>query len=214
MNVVNRQEAEKPHQKSPSPEKGFSRSESLMGGGGWWVKGKETPLGFFAGRFAFVIVGSMVIIMTLISCFMLWVSTNEPYLQPSITDETLHVNKVYLQFDGSTTFQELAMGNQPADIIDAEVLQVSPSKPFKVIFTPKQLDIPERYQVKLRETGQEPAGVFSRQPKFLKETIDGSFYSLTLTPNAPLPAGKYEIEFPDSGMFGGKWFAYFTINGK
>lgn len=186
--------------------------QPLMGGGGWWVRGRETKIGFFAGRFAFVVVGAMVIIMTLISVFMLWVSFNEPYLQPSVVDETLHQNKTYLQFEGESIYHELALGNQPADIIADEVTQIPKNKAFKIIFTPKQLDIPENYRIYLKENSKEPEGGLTRQSKYLKGTIDGNFYTMTVTStNGSWTPGKYEIEMPDSGMFGGKWYAYFTI---
>jgi hypothetical protein len=197
--------------KSIQPQPG----QPLVGGGGWWVRGKETKAGFFAGRAAFVIVGAMLVVMTLISVFMLWVSLNEPYLQPSVVDETLHQNKVYLQFEGESFYHELAEGDQPANIVPEEVTQIPADKAFKIIFTPKQLDIPENYKIYLKETGKEPGDGLIRQAKLLKDTADGNIYSLTVTPaNGTWAAGRYEIEMPDSGMFGGKWYAYFTVADK
>ncbi len=191
---------------NPKPEK------PLLGGGGWWVRGKETRAGFFAGRILFVIVGTMFVIMTLTSVFMLWVSWNEPYLAPSITDESLHVNKIYLQYEGETVFHELAQGNTPASLLDSEITQIPLNKTFKIIFTPKQLDIPEKYRIYVKESGQGPVGGLDLKSKYLKETVDGTFYTLTASPlKGSWTPGKYEIEMPDSGMFGGKWYAYFTI---
>lgn len=207
MEVLNRPEAgdEKPRK----PEQTQSNAD------GWWVRGKETKIGFFAGRFAFVIVGTMLIVAVIISVFMLWVSWNEPYLQPFITDDALHVNKIYIQMDGEGTYRELAMGNQPIELNQAEITQIPVGKSFKIIFTPKQLDVPERYKIYLKQTAQEPDGGLIRQSKYLKQTVDGTYYTLTVTPTeGKWVSGQYTIEIPDSSMFGGKWFAYFTVNGE
>ena len=197
---------------APQPPKKGQVGQPLVGGGGWWVRGRETKVVFFAGRFAFVVVGTMFTVMVIISFFMLWVSFNEPYLQPSVVDDTLHQNKTYLQFEGENFYHELALGNQPADIVADEVTQIPKGKSFKIIFTPKQLDIPENYRIYLKDNGQGPDGGFTRQSKYLKGTVDGNFYTMTVTPtNGVWTPGRYEIEMPDSGMFGGKWYAYFTI---
>src|SRR5690349_21490903 len=119
MEVINKPEAPKPEKKGHPPQGG----QPLVGGKGWWVRGKETKIGFFAGRFAFVTVGAMLVVMTLISIFMLWVSLNEPYLQPNIVDDSLHVNKIYLQIEGESAYHELAIGNQPVDLVPQEVTQ-------------------------------------------------------------------------------------------
>jgi len=207
MKVLDRPEEPSRAKTSPAP------GDPLMGGGGWWVRGKESKLGFFAGRFAFVIVGTMLAVATLISFFMLWVSWNEPYLQPNILDDTLHVGKIYLQYDGETVYHELAMGNQPIDLTNAEVTQIPVNRNFKIIFTPKQLDIPEKYQIYLKEGSKEPEGGLTRQSKYLKGTVDGNYYSLTVAPVAgKWSSGRYEVVLPDSGMFGGKWFAYFVVS--
>ncbi len=200
------------NQKPAPPQPG----DPLFGGGGWWVRGKETKVGFLAGRFAFIAVGTMLIIATLISFFMLWVSLNEPYLQPNVIDDTLHVNKVYLQIDGENGYRELAIGNQPITLDPIEITQLSSGKAFKIIFTPKQLDVPEHYRIYNKATGEELAGGLTRQSSYLKNTVDGNFYTLTTTAtnSTDWKSGRYEIELPDAGMFGGKLYAYFIITEK
>jgi hypothetical protein len=174
--------------------------------------GRENKVGFFAGRFAFVMVGTMFTVMVLFSLLMLFVGLNEPYLQPFVVNDKLYQDKIYLLVDGETTYRELVIVTQPGDYDQKEITQLPSGKAFKVIFTTKQLEIPENYFITFQDgpnKHQAIEGGYTRQSLFLK---DDKFYSLTVTPaNGTWPDGKYEIDSPSGGMFGGRYYAYFTV---
>ena len=174
--------------------------------------GRENRVGFFAGRFAFVIVGTMFVVMVLFSIFMLWVSMEEPYLQPYVENDQLYQDNIYLQVDGESTFRQVVIVTEPGNYDQQEITQIPAGKGFKVIFTPKQLEIPENYFITFLDgpnKGKEPEGGYTRQTKYL---TDQKFYTLTVNPTSgPWPAGKYEIDAPSGSMFGGRNYAYFTV---
>lgn len=207
MEVINKpelepavQEANQAVQPAPSAKKG------------WLYRGKENRLGFFAGRFAFVMVGTMFTVMVLFSFFMLWVGMNEPYLQPFVMNDALYQDKIYLQVDGETTYRELIVVTQPGLYDQREITHLPVGKGFKVIFTPKQLEVPENFFITFLEgpkQNREIEAGYTRQAKLLREQ---KFYSLTVYPtDNTWPEGKYVIDCPSGGMFGGRYYAYFTV---
>lgn len=181
-------------------------------GKGLLYRGKESKLGFFAGRFAFVMVGTMFTVMVLFSGFMIWVGVNEPYLQPYVVNDKLFQDKIYLQVDGEANYRELIMVTQPGQYDQREITQLPLGASFKIVFTPKQLEVPENYFVTFLDgpnMNQQIEGGYERQTKFLREQ---RFYTLTVTPtNGAWPEGRYVIDAPSGGMFGGRYYAYFTI---
>lgn len=175
--------------------------------------GRETKIGYFAGRFAFVMVGTMFTVMVLFSFFMTWVGVNEPYLQPYVVNDKLYQDKIYLEVEGETTYRELIVVTQPGIYDQREITQIPAGKSFKVIFTPKQLEIPENFYITYQDdptsANKEVEGGYTRQAKFLREE---KFYSLTINPvNNTWPNGQYGIDSPSGGMFGGRYYAYFTV---
>ncbi len=174
--------------------------------------GKENRIGFFAGRFAFVVVTSMFLIMVLFSGFMLWVSMNSDYLQPFVPNDALYQDKIYLQVDGESTYRELIVVTQPGDYDQHEITHLPVGKGFKIIFTPKQLEVPENYFVSFLNgpnMNHEIEGGYTRQARYIKAD---KFYSLTVSPaNGSWPEGQYVIDAPSGGMFGGRYYAYFTV---
>jgi hypothetical protein len=174
--------------------------------------GRENKIGFIAGRFAFVMVGTMFGVMILFSLIMVVVGLNEPYLQPFVVNDKLYQDKIYLLVDGETTYREVIIVTQPGDYDQKEITQLPAGKAFKVIFTTKQLEIPENYYISYLsgpKKNQQIEGGYTRQTQYLKE---GKFYSLTVTPAVGgWPDGKYVIDAPTGGMFGGRNYAYFTV---
>ena len=175
--------------------------------------GRETKIGFFAGRLAFVLVGAMLGVMVLFSLIMLFVGVNEPYLQPYVMNDKLYQDKIYLKVDGETTYRELIIATQPGEYDQQEITQLPSGKAFKVIFATKQLEVPENYFVTFLDgpnKNRQIEGGYTRQSQYLKED---KFYSLTLTPanGSAWPDGKYSIDAPTGGMFGGRNYAYFTV---
>ncbi len=203
MQVLNRPPTEDDGNRPPPSR----RSKGLLYG-----PGRENRVGFFAGRFAFVIVGTMFVVMVLFSILMLWVGMNEPYLQPFVENDQLYQDKIYLQVEGESTFRELIVVTQPGDYDQREITHLPAGKSFKVIFTPKQLEVPENYFITFIDgpnKNHEIDGGYTRQTKYLKEP---KFYTLTVNPtNGLWPDGKYGIDAPSGGMFGGRYYAYFTV---
>ncbi len=201
MQVMEKPKPEEDSNPPPQPSKGL-----LYG------KGRENKIGYFAGRFAFVVVGTMFVVMVLFSFLMLWVSMNEPLLTPYVNNDKLYQDKIFLQVDGETSYRELVIVTQPGDYDQREITQIPAGKTFTVIFSPKQLEVPENYFINFLDgpnKNQEPAGGFTRQAKFLKER---GFYSLTVVPTPGVwPEGRYVIDAPSGGMFGGRFYAYFTV---
>lgn len=176
--------------------------------------GRETKIGFFAGRAAFVLVGTMFVVMTIFSLIMLFVGVNEPYLQPFVMNDKLYQDKIYLQVDGETTYRELIIVTEPGEYDQKEITQLPAGKGFKVIFTTKQLEVPENYFINFLDgpnMNHPIEGGYTRQSLYLK---DDKFYSLTVTPanGKAWPSGKYSIDAPTGGMFGGRNYAYFTVS--
>jgi hypothetical protein len=176
--------------------------------------GKETKIGFFAGRIAFVIVGAMFGAMLFFTVIMLLVSINEPYLTPYVENDKLYQDKIYLKVDGEPNYRELILVTEPGDYDQKEITQLPYGTSFQVIFTTKQLEIPENYFISFLDGPQKDQpieGGYTRQSKYLAG--DDKFYSLTVTPanNKPWPSGKYVIDAPTGGMFGGRNYAYFTV---
>ena len=176
--------------------------------------GKETKVGFFLGRFAFVIVGAMFGAMLFFTVIMLLVSINEPYLTPYVENDKLYQDKIYIKVDGETNYRELILVTEPGNYDQQEITQLPYGKSFQVIFTTKQLEIPENYFITFLDgpnKDQQIDGGYTRQSKYLAG--DDKFYSLTVTPanNKPWPSGKYVIDAPTGGMFGGRNYAYFTV---
>ena len=174
--------------------------------------GKENRVGFFAGRFAFVVVGTMFVVMVVFSVFMLWVSMNSDYLQPFVPNDALYQDKIYLQVEGETTYRELIMVTEPGTYDQHEITHLPVGKSFKVIFTPKQLEVPEHYYITFLDgpnKDHEIEGGYTRQARYQKED---KFYNLTVSPaQNSWPAGQYVIDAPSGGMFGGRNYAYFTV---
>ncbi len=174
--------------------------------------GRENKVGFIAGRAAFVLVGTMFLVMVLFSFLMLFVSINEPYLQPFVVNDKLYQDKIYLQVDGEATYRELIVVTQPGDYDQREITQLPAGKGFKIIFTTKQLEVPEYYYVTYLngpQKSREVEGGYTRQSKYLR---DDKFYTLTVSPNSGAwPVGQYSIDAPSGGMFGGRYYAYFTV---
>ncbi|HEX2913932.1 MAG TPA: hypothetical protein VH186_24220 [Chloroflexia bacterium] len=205
MEVLNKPESQS---ESEQPQPGAARKRR-----GLLYGGRESKLGFFAGRFAFVVVGTMFVVMVIFSLFMLWVTMNEPYLQPYVINDKLYQDKVYLQVDGESTYRELIIATQPGDYDQKEITQIPYGKSFKVIFTPKQLEVPENYYITFQSgpnQNQEIATGYTRQAKYLR---DSGFYSLEVYPReGAWPEGQYVIDAPSGGMFGGRNYAYFTVS--
>ncbi len=177
--------------------------------------GKETKLGFFAGRIAFVIVGTMLGAMLFFTIIMLLVSINEPYLSPYVENDKLYQDKIYIKVDGEATYRELVIVTEPGDYDQKEITQLPYGQSFQVIFTTKQLEIPENYFISFLDGPQKNQAIdggYTRQSKYLPGD-QNKFYSLTVTPanNKPWPSGKYVIDAPTGGMFGGRNYAYFTV---
>ena len=176
--------------------------------------GKETKLGFFAGRIAFVIVGAMLGAMLFFTIIMLLVSINEPYLTPYVDNDKLYQDKIYINLDSEPTYREVIIATEPGNYDQQEITQIPYGTPFQVIFTTKQLEIPENYFITFLDgpnKDQQIEGGYTRQARYLAG--DDKFYSLTVTPanNKPWPSGKYSIDAPTGGMFGGRNYAYFTV---
>lgn len=177
-----------------------------------WGTGRESTVGFFAGRFIFVVVGTLFLVMVLFSFFMTWVAANEPYLQPYVLNDKLYQDKIYLQVEGEATYREIIIATQPGNYDQKEITQLPTGSKFRVIFTPKQLEIPESYYITFLEgdkKNREVDGGYTRKAQLIR---DGNFYALTIEPqNGVWPDGKYSIDAPSGGMFGGRYYAYFTV---
>ena len=121
--------------------------------------------------------------------------------------------KIYLQVEGENTYRELILVNEPGDYDQHEITHLPVGKSFKIIFTPKQLEVPENYYITFLNgpnQNHEVEGGYVRQAHYNKED---KFYSLTVSlPQATSwPAGEYAIDAPSGGMFGGRNYAYFTV---
>lgn len=180
-----------------------------------WPRPKWSKRARFFMSAAFVLVTTMFVVMCILSALSLVVVSNQPYLAANIQDDVLHQDKVYIQFEGETFYRELiVIRDRIADPEDREVTQIPVGQKFKLIFTPKQLDIPENYKIIYRDITKDNDNVtlgtlFDRKVGRDKE---GGFDTLTVfTKNGTLSAGKYVLDFPDGGMFGGQLYAFFNV---
>ncbi len=167
------------------------------------------------GRAAFVIVGTMFVTMTIFSVLTLIITANEPYLAPNIVDDQLHQDKIYIQIDGENFYRELVViRDQPADPEDREVTQIPAGKAFRIIFTPKQASAPEEYQIHYRDSAKTIENKTLEQglERRASRNREGDFDVIYVDAiNNKWQTTRYLIQAPDSGMFGGTLFAYFTI---
>jgi hypothetical protein len=177
-----------------------------------WGTGRENVVGFLVGRFVFVVVGTMFIVMVLFTIFMTVVAVNEPYLTPYVENDKLYQDKIYLQVEGETTYREIIIAMQPGNYDQREITQLPSGTKFKVIFTPKNLEDLSSYFITFTSgdnKGKEPDGGLVKQDRFMSKD---KFYSITIEPKSgKWEDGRYEIDAPSGGMFGGRYYAYFTI---
>lgn len=209
MNAVQNNEVQA---QDNSPEQPSLKKKPVENKGFFWGTGYEGKVGFFAGRIIFIIVGTLFLVMVIFSFFMTWVATNEPYLQPFVVNDKLYQDKIYLQVEGENTYREIIIATEPGVYDQKEITQLPSGAKFKIIFTPKNLEIPESYFVNFAEgplKNKEIEAGYIRQARYLR---DEKFYSITITPqNGNWPDGRYVIDAPSGGMFGGRYYAYFTI---
>jgi hypothetical protein len=164
---------------------------------------------------AFVMCGAMFIIAMLFTALTLFVTSNQPYLAPNVQDEILHQDKVYIKFDDENFYRDLVIiRSKIADPEDREVTQITQGRPFKLIFTPKQSDVPENYRIFYREPGREAENTALEQQleRRIGRDREGSFDVVTLSiKDGKWPTGKFLIFFQEGGMYGGTLYAYFSV---
>jgi hypothetical protein len=190
------------------PKKGFGRPKRSLG---WLI----------AGRVAFVICGAMLIVMVIGTFVSIYFLTAAPYLVPNVTDVKLRQDKIYLKFDDEDIFHELALvKDQPVVLDQREITQIPPNRNFTLIFTPKNINLPEGYKAYLTEG--EKAGValtadlemFERRDTKNKGEESFNIIAIRPLPGKQWVTGKYEVVMPLPGMFASaRYYAYFTING-
>jgi len=224
MEVKNRpsaQESQKP--KSPAIE-----PEALSGDNRFVVQPKPiftrqvharkptklVLIGVFFQKFGFVATGTMFVVMVFFTAIMTWVAWNEPHLAPSVVDPILHQDTVYLKFDDEDIYHELARTTETAQLDPAEVTQISIDRPFKIMVTGKRLTLPDDYHVTLLGQGLNNTPLLVGDLDRTVSVPKGeNFQLMTIFPTSGIwKPGRYELNFPDAAnMFGGQFFAYFTV---
>jgi hypothetical protein len=175
---------------------------------------KLVMFGVFFQKFGFVATSTMFVVMVFFTAIMTWVAWNEPHLSPNVVDDQLHQDTVYIKFDDENVYHELARTTESANLDPSEVTQIGNDRSFKIMVTAKRLTLPDDYRVSLIGQGPNdtnlPYADLDRQVTVPKGT---DFQLLTIfPPSGSWKPGRYELNFPDAAnMFGGQFFAYFTV---
>ncbi|NWJ45910.1 MAG: hypothetical protein HXX08_08530 [Chloroflexi bacterium] len=178
--------------------------------------GKMSKTALSLRRVAFVLCGAMFGVAFLFTIFTVIVTSTQPELTPNLPDASLHQDELYIKFDDEDFYRSLVViRDQIADPDPQEVTQIDVGRSFKLVFTPKQMDIPENYRIVYRDQNMtaENAALESNLDRKAGRNVEGGFDTLTISPhNGKWPVGRFLILYEDGGMFGGRLFAYFTVN--
>lgn len=175
---------------------------------------KRVLVGVFFQKFGFISVGTMFVVMVFFTGIMTWVAWNEPHLNPSVVDNVLHQDTVYIKFDDENIYHELARTTESAQLDPSEVMQIPTDRPFEILVTAKRLTLPEDYHVSILGQGPNNTNLaYTELDKRVTIPKGTDFQLLTIfPPSGPWKPGRYELNFPDAAnMFGGQFFAYLTV---